>query len=608
MKSALQKYIRRGHTEQALYAANELYMFKHLDGGQAAYTNFINRIRVITLEDVGLGSPFAVIYIDALLKKLSTNIPDEELFIGTVASIVYTLSNTLHHRFYSHIKNFIFDKKIPEHSEYKNEYPIGKDAAFQADINSLIWSLEENDITVVKWILTIFNSDQKLNTKRYRSTQPRFLVMDVIEWFLKRKGTNLQIFMVCLEWLKTLKVKEAFLCALHPVYVYMFKDVLSQPGAPQSVPDVITCIQNNFLDTYSPAKNIHSYIQDKHTQAGRSTRKKTSDFAVEGSLVAYEDNLLRYAIARKHGNLEFMYIQARLKDGAPQESQVFKLKTRAQLTCSVSRPDVYYAFEGKDNVVVKGPFLEYESVNKSYQIFRLMSLFPQVNTIDANIKILYPDMFASVPIGIRNKTLSNKPYYFLVLKDVFDQDAYPEEIKQSKCWPPTKVVNYTKLFHNHQRGFATPLSMSETAKVSLIYQLSWRRAFEIGDFAARNMCFVGDKAYNLDSDDIFVGTTLKWKLTERQCLTDTFIRHRQEILDVWTEWLTPGNWSYDRWFMIKRIMALGDSQIETIRANIRYLLSSFEEWLLSPEKNKNELMSSSNTIKTKMSKIQECEI
>ncbi len=62
MKSGLQKYIRRGMTEKALYCAGELDLMKHTPesaGGKRAEgirTNFLHRLMVIYIEDVGIAN------------------------------------------------------------------------------------------------------------------------------------------------------------------------------------------------------------------------------------------------------------------------------------------------------------------------------------------------------------------------------------------------------------------------------------------------------------------------------------------------------------------------------------------------------------------------
>ena len=55
MKSGLQKYIRRGMIEKALYCAGELDLFKEAPDasqGEGIRTNFLHRLMVIFMEDV----------------------------------------------------------------------------------------------------------------------------------------------------------------------------------------------------------------------------------------------------------------------------------------------------------------------------------------------------------------------------------------------------------------------------------------------------------------------------------------------------------------------------------------------------------------------------
>lgn len=71
LKSALQKYIRRGEEAKALRVAEELDKFAEAgEGGERIRTNFIHRLQVIFLEDIGLGNialwPNMVRWIDTL--------------------------------------------------------------------------------------------------------------------------------------------------------------------------------------------------------------------------------------------------------------------------------------------------------------------------------------------------------------------------------------------------------------------------------------------------------------------------------------------------------------------------------------------------------------
>lgn len=53
VKSALQKYVRRGILDKALMAAFELYRMAELPNGQSIQTNMYNRLAIIAAEDIG---------------------------------------------------------------------------------------------------------------------------------------------------------------------------------------------------------------------------------------------------------------------------------------------------------------------------------------------------------------------------------------------------------------------------------------------------------------------------------------------------------------------------------------------------------------------------
>lgn len=607
MKSGLQKYIRRGMTQKAVYCAVEMLMFSYMKGGQAATTNFLNRLRIICLEDIGLGCPEMPRYIDYMMENLDVNVVAQENYSGLASSnldslvtIVYAMSNCLHSRLYSHIRNFCRDKKnVHFDNDFKHDYDLGENTMFRKDVNSLISCLKKKHISAFYFIEKIFNSEEKLVTKKFGSTKPRFLVMDILKQMCKRQSYEEYDFEVCLKWAKILKTKEAHLCAVHVAYTYILHDDIWENASIKEQDDifVVNPRQDYSLNLLNKKIEIDGYVIDKHTHQGRARGKNTADFALEGSLVAFEDGLL----ATKYAYLREKYIQARVHEigeKVPLESEVFKLKARAQLTCSNARPDVYYAYDRstKKNVVVKGPFLEYEDVRKSYNIFRVMSLFKGVNTPGINVKLLIPDMFDKVGVGVRNKAKKGKEYYFLVFDDIFDEEEYPTEMKSSKCWEPTEVVDYVTLFkkRHNKIGFATPSTMDEKAKVSLVIQLGWRCLFKLGDFAARNFCYSGDKAYNLDADNLLVNNTVKFKGEDCKELVKCFERNMEEVVSHFQSWGTLDDaepedayedipTALNKWYMIKRTFMLSDKDIEEMKEFVSNGIYDVEKWLARSE-------------------------
>jgi hypothetical protein len=577
IKSGMQKYSRRGMPSECIYTMTEMYFFKWLDGGKSSFTNFYNRIRVILLEDVGISSPHAIPIANRLLEKIKKS----ETFPTELAELSWLLSNSLHYRMYSMVRSYYYTYK-PSHKTPKIQYPLVNDELFLNDVNSLVYCLENKDPSCYWWMSNIVSSEIKLNTKCYKSTKSGFLGFSVLEWFFKKQKNIHKLiwdnFNICLEWYKDLKVKESAICPFQPMYMYILSDKLDFEQKIYTYNNNSTYYVPNLLNK---KKEFIEAVYDMHTSVGRKAGKDTVDFAGEGSLVAFEDMTIDFPVAR----LE--YVTAKINSGiVPKESDIFKLKSRAQLTCSMSRPDVYFAEMNGKNVVVKGPYASYDQANKTFQVSRLLSLFEEVNILQTNIRILLPSMFENVPVGCRRNIIENTPYYFLIFEDLYNLPQYPTKIKSSKLWKDEKVIDFDKLFKEHNFSFANPSEMSEKAKLSLLYQLAIRYTFELGDFAARNFTRVGDKVWNLDIEGMFIGKSLRWKKSEIQILANTYDTHKNKITNVLRNWLnssgTDVNTSfYNRWYMVERVMNLSKKQIEQSRENLTKLVTDYKKYLLN---------------------------
>ena len=79
MLSALQKFIRRGKTEDAARAAYELYLC-----GEELREYAWSRLLVISAEDIGQGSPAAPVVVQALMEaaaRIGADAPDYPVFL-----------------------------------------------------------------------------------------------------------------------------------------------------------------------------------------------------------------------------------------------------------------------------------------------------------------------------------------------------------------------------------------------------------------------------------------------------------------------------------------------------------------------------------------------
>lgn len=525
-KSALQKYIRRGDAAQAMKMGVEMDAFRMIEGGEACWTNFYNRLRICYLEDIGLADIEMLLSVDWRLEewKNSGNSDDGKMFMLT---LIRDMAFSVHSRYFSHLRyvccTFPPDAETPVYiHDLKEDCKI---PFLRENVNGLVWCLEENDRAEKAWyfaeeILKV----EKLEVRRYGGFRSGFLVFEIIEHFLPE--THRKHFNVCVKWYKTMKMKEQFLCCMFML------EILNMRMTPRPM-----IIFEEPISSYQPFGNdvVAEFAADMHTLEGKRAGRGTTEFAIDGSMVSLD--------VRLSTKFQQLYTQSKIVPSLIlKESEEFTLKGRAQLICSGSRPDTYFAKTrtGRD-VVVKGPFRDYENACQAFHLQAMMKRYTRVNTLDVNIKYLYPDMFRSgenqTTLGCRMGIQSTKPAYFLVMNDLIGLQVYPLKMKESKNWNPTPVVDFEKVFEeNKEMGFGFAEEMPPDAAFSFAIQLTFRYIFKLGDFAARNFLRVGDKVWNLDVERIGVGNTIRLSKKNKDILLASIIEHEEEFCRILKEW------------------------------------------------------------------------
>lgn len=515
-KSALQKFIRRGMFKESLYIACELDLFKFIDGGQSVWTNFYNRLRIIVLEDIGMAFPNLILIVDPLFdswkeeKTLSTNLP----------KIIDILCHCPHSRYYSHLRSVFSDKKEEkDDNDVKSTFYLGgKDENLRETVEGLIWSIKNKKDSTFYYIQKIMDI-KKTKEKYLNNTRSGFLIFSILEYM---KIDN-KIINICKKWYKTLKTKEDFLCCVHAIYT-IFNSVKE------------TYIYREWdINVYNrnlknKTINIPDYVYDIHTKKGKKLNRNTINFAIEGALVVYEKNFnnkyKNIYNCKKINNIEIS-----------NEFDEFIFKIRTQLVCSAIRPDTYYAKNKlNENIVVKGPYLSKEDAMKTINVQSILRLFEGINVVDANLKYLIPSDDLKTCLGSRI-TMKNNPSYFVVMNDLFNVDEYPCIIKESKVWEKTKVVDYDTLFENKNYGFGVASEMSEKALFSFILQIFVRYILKIGDFASRNFVRIKDKVYNLDTEGVNVGDTIRFSKKEKEILENNYRKNILEYKKIINKWI-----------------------------------------------------------------------
>lgn len=510
VKSALQKYIRRGDPLKAYAMYKEIEVFKGMKDGQKLYTNFINRIKITAFEDVGL---FADIeYIDTLLEA------------NNITKLISYLSLMPHTRFYSHISNLYYEKELQYIKSPNFSYKLEGNQTLKIYVDNMIFCIENKKVDVIYWIKKIL-SVEKLDEPIKRNSRPGFLIFDILKKIIKDKKFS-KLLDTCEKWYKNLKLKEDFLCVIHPVYLYILYDAIDYEKWNNIVKNHIESY--NLDDIKEKKFEIDDYAYDKHTKVGKKLGRNTAQFAFEGSLVSFDVIISQDIID--------YYINTRIESGQIfKETEEFQFKCRSQINTADFKQDVYFA-KNKigQNVVVKGPYLYREDVLYPLKIRHLFNLLPGVNTFDINVKVLYPDMFKETPLGIRRKTEPVKYYYFLVFEDLINREEYPVLLKNTKKWKDTYVADYDSM----NIKFGKPSNLNEEELFSLLLQISIRELVGIGDFASRNFIVVNGKAYNLDLEKLekIAVTENRMAKKEKLILDNCLNKNKEKFLETLKIW------------------------------------------------------------------------
>ena len=511
MKSGLQKYIRRGMTEKALFCAGELDLFKEAtERGETIRTNFLHRLLIIYLEDVENM---------ALLEKVDT-----------------------------YITQLYAEREKPERSKEKEEEWIAEwvallcaskkacvashiralqktDATFEAYYPSIPWSsLEEGDLVFhcqmfkkylqEKNILAtyhankIYHSTEKLQEKIYKSSKPVwFIFRELYSPFTSKK---MDIF---IRWYKKYigDMKEGFLCWLIPLLNVL--GVIPDGELPE-LPNIDKTWNRNRANHII---EVDDYVADRHTKTGHN--KSLTEFALKGAYVENEAEFVNPLWKQLYED------RKRWEDGIPIIGEARKEKkrpvlaisketdyifiVRTQLTTMASNMDVYFAMTPeKANsdqkveqrlVVMKGPYATKKEIDalEANTNWKAENGLPY---IPFTIKYLIPDRWPEgVPLGARNIIDRSKRAYFILFEsligNVTNKESFPIKLHSSKIWPETEVVEWDKIHFHYKYALS-----SEQQQIDYIQALLFRYILGIPDLADRNFLMIGDQTISIDED------------------------------------------------------------------------------------------------------------
>lgn len=440
LKSGLQKYIRRGETEKAMYCLAELDLFSECSGGERIRTNMIHRLMIIFMEDICLGGVESWARADELvfgwLKDRKKTFLIQEL-VQLMCKSKKTRACSFARCFSSSISN--------------DEEP------FELQIKNKNW-------TSIKTLLSLLN--QKSSLKEYR---------DVCKIMSRSGVQNMDI---ALRWIREVKTAERPLFFLLPLLHHIFGGYSMEENIP------IKLDENWSTHRNLPVLEFDEYVFDKHTQRGNRDR---GFFVNVSSQVNNEVFILPECFAQKYYRKE--------EPVAVALETSYEFVVRCQLVTSKTKTDTVIARNNGKLVFLKGP---YKTDTSAKFFLKMQDEKRKRNIPGVNGRIVYlkPNRWNQTPLGVRNSLDLSMEWPFLETEVLFEEEKMQFKTVKSKLWPETKVLDCEAM-----QLTIDPFTLSDTQLEDYISAIKFRKEFQIGDFADRNFLLGKDgRVYSVDEE------------------------------------------------------------------------------------------------------------
>lgn len=263
VKSAIQKYARRGMPTEMLQAVSEMDAFKAYDdsnnvttqrAAKAIRTNMINRLKVILFEDVSFSQVGAFTTVAEKIKEWED---DGRSDMNTLAEIVSIIAHA---------------KKLRLPSYLRASY--GKGEYCELDEKDFLDGIDNKEIDCMKWIYHNDKEALKMLNDRQFPGKEHILPMITAEWkrlkpTKSKAGSNERFIFIVVPWL----------------WIMYDEDLNEQDGV-----DVTSFNKKDVTAAYD--KNdvkFEDYVYDNHTKEGKKRGKTVEEFRAEGAIVGNED-------------------------------------------------------------------------------------------------------------------------------------------------------------------------------------------------------------------------------------------------------------------------------------------------------------------------------
>ena len=385
--SALQKYIRRGEFEKAIYVGIELERFSELNEAKALVTNFVNRLRVAMIEETaGLTCP--------LLPKLfhaQFSIFEQFRFSDiakrrtALLNMIKMLVQVQKQRLLSDIKAVYFTadakKFVLSHGSeqckgiYRNvtqfdelvvstRYPLkeGDDlTTFRPIVDGLLSAMKNKSDHGFYWLNLLVDATEKripaakrqITSNSRADSNPMYILFEVC-FAYAQQGERLwnksasqperswsknavDTLLICFEYYQHFGLKKQGIAKSHRDWIvfviwplfYCVRNVDWTHNDPASWFSTLSPAEVEELykkHANSTAIELDDYVFDQHTTKGRSLKRKADFFAFQGALTTNQDTSLYNDLYRSVYN-EFKQYQA---NGSQREEDEESLEVKSR--------------------------------------------------------------------------------------------------------------------------------------------------------------------------------------------------------------------------------------------------------------------------------------
>ena len=510
IKSGLQKYIRRNNVNMALKMCMEMYCFDYISGGNRILTNGLHRLQVIFLEDIGCGNlklwTKLCEWFDEIYKERVKDDRNREKEIIILKKIVINLCKSRKIRGCSFMNSIchLSKENMEKIKNCKYVKNIELSDNFDDICIDLVKYLERKHwkaIVIFRRILTMLNNMKGIEKRKNK------LKMENI-------SVNYFKFIECSKkWEKDIeKLKEGYLLYFVQLCEYLYGSDELQ---------LIDNIEINGkwnIDMIGKVK-LDDFVYDMHVR--NSKNKSTSYFANISSYVEPKATNIRlpfefeeiYKWLKMNDGNELVFIKNKIENMNkieniknikkrnlwifPKKENDLVFVCRAQLVTSHNKTDTYYAKGINKNIdqlwLIKGPFVQKEEIEE-FIFFQKLKKKYKLPYIKCFIKQMVVDRWPERPgIGIRHKFNIYDKGYFMFSKSVIKEEDLEFEIRNSKMWNSTQVVNLKK--------FSVDLfTLTDKQMISYMENIGFRIKYNIGDLACRNFIIVGENIYSVDEN------------------------------------------------------------------------------------------------------------